>query len=224
MGTGRSGLGRGKGDSGTTYKELKSGADIKRALDPSEWEQQLDMLDRASIYNYSTEGKALSYDKTNTVLRDSKYAGLGRDELLTALKQDGVSSSIINQIKHLDSGLQNFEVKESFIGFRGAGYSLLTGEHGSISFEELKKYEGKIVHDRGNLSMSTRRGSEFTRPVFYEIEVPQGTNLGANIRNISAFKSEDEYLTQRGLLYEVRKVSKSGSGKPIVRLRIVGKK
>jgi hypothetical protein len=128
-------------------------------------------------------------------------------------------ASFAKWVKDMDKGLDSYENTVAFIGYRGAGYSLLGGRK---TYDELKAMVGSTVHDTGHMSVSTVEGREFSREVIYEVKVPTGKGIGAYVGQLSQHKSEAEFLFNRGTIFKIVKVRKRGQ-KPIVTLEVYGR-
>lgn len=217
MGTGRSGLPKGvRNTTNKLYRTWATQRDSERDLqiDIDRWNKAKSQASHDALHRYTGS----FYTTSNPILRDSQYSGLSRDEILNNIEQTQ-SRTFVEWVKNMDKGIDAYENTHAFIGYRGAGYSLLGGRK---SYEELKAMVGQVVHDTGHMSVSTVKGAEFTRPVLYEVRVPKGKGIGAYVAQLSQHRNEAEFLLNRGIIYKIVKVRRQGS-KPIVTLEVYGK-
>lgn len=230
MGNGRhSGLPKGVRSTGKAngYRIYKTIDDIDAAHGKvtERFERNVKGTDmQSSIYYYSGDG----YQYTNPVVRDKRYAEMTTEEMFRDLRarvdSGEVTEHIYEKAYNIHKGLSLGESAEAFVGYRGAGYSLI-GLTRNSSFSEVKALEGQLVRDTGNMSISMIKGREFrSKPVLYEVHVPAGKGIGANIMGISKYgKAEGEFLFNNGAVYRVKKVTKTRSGKPHIILEYEGR-
>lgn len=169
-----------------------------------------------------------SYRYLNSLSRDRRYANMTTDEMIRDLQNRAaageVSSYDVQRVVDIHKALEQGTVTEAFVGYRGAGYSLLFGNSRKRSFAELQKLVGTTVRDTGNMSVSMVKGTEFKRDVLYEVKVPSGKGIGANIMGISNLgTSETEFLFNNGAYYKIVGVTKMSNGKPKVTLEYIGR-
>jgi len=217
MGTGRSGIPKGiKNTTSQLYKNWQNRhtAEDDLRIDIAKWDKVKSQDSHDALQKYTGS----YYMTSNPILRDNAYAHLSAAEVLDRItKTEG--ASFVKWVKDMDKGLNSYENTVSFIGYRGAGYSLLGGRK---TYDELKAMVGRTVHDTGHMSISTVKGSEFSREVIYEVRVPTGKGIGAYIGKLSHHKSEAEFLFNRGTIFKIVKVRKQGQ-KPVVTLEVYGR-
>lgn len=217
MGTGRSGISKGiRNTTSKLYKTWQNRHDAEDELriDIDKWNKVKSQDSHDALYRYTGS----YYMTSNPILRAPEHTNLSQAEVLDRItKTEG--KSFAKWVKDMDKGLNSYENTVAFVGYRGAGYSLLGGVK---TYEQLQAMVGKTVHDPGHMSVSTVRGSEFDRAVMYEIKVPAGKGIGAYVGKLSQHKHEAEFLFNRGTIFKIVKVRKSGS-KPIVTLEVYGR-
>ena len=217
MGTGRSGLSKGiKNTTKQVYATWKTQHESEKDLqiDIDKWNKAKSQAAHDALYRYTGS----FYMTSNRVLRDSQIKGLSADEVMNHVKNRG-DTTFTDWLKNMDQGLDSYNNTKAFIGFRGAGYSLLGGKK---SFSELKSMVGKTVHDTGHMSISTVAGHEFDRDVLYEVKVPKGKGIGAYVGQLSQHRSEAEFLLNRGTVFKIVKVRRE-NGQPVVTLEVYGR-
>jgi predicted phage gp36 major capsid-like protein len=217
MGTGRSGLSKGiKNTTKQVYKTWSSqrGSEQDLQIDIDKWNKAKSKAAHDALYRYTGS----FYMTSNKVLRDSQNTGKSVDEVMKNVVSKG-DSSFVDWLKNMDKGLDAYNNTTAFIGYRGAGYSLLGGKK---SFDEIKAMVGKTVHDAGHMSISTVSGHEFDGSVLYEVKVPKGKGIGAYVGQLSQHRSEAEFLLNRGTVFKIVKVRQE-SGQPVVTLEVYGR-
>lgn len=217
MGTGRSGLSKGiKNTTNTVYTTWNSqhGSEKDLQIDIDKWNKAKSKAAHDALYKYTGS----FYTTSNKILRNSQNKGLSVDEVMRNAVNRG-DTSFVDWLKNMDAGLSSYNNNIAFIGYRGAGYSLLGG---SKTFDQLKAMVGKTVHDTGHMSISTVSGHEFDGSVLYEVRVPKGKGIGAYVGQLSQHKSEAEFLINRGTIFKIVKVRRE-NGQPVVTLDIYGK-
>ena len=218
MGNGRSsGLPRGlKDTTRKVYDSWQSQHSAEKTLnkDITVWSKSLSQASHDAIHKYTGS----FYTKSNPILRASDLKGMSVSEVLSNISKNE-HSSFVNWVKDMDKGLSSYVNNTAFIGYRGAGYSLLGG---AKSFDQLKAMVGTTVHDTGHMSVSVVKGHEFSGKVLYEVKVPAGKGVGAYVGKMSQHKSEAEFLFNRGTIFKIAKVRMQGS-KPVVTLEVYGR-
>jgi hypothetical protein len=217
MGTGRSGLPRGvKNTTNKLYTTWATQRDSERDLqiDIDKWNKAKSQASHDALYKYTGS----FYTTSNPILRDDRYRNMSQDEVLKDIERTQ-NRTFVEWVKNMDKGINEYDNTHEFIGYRGAGYSLLGGRK---SYDEIKAMVGQTVHDTGHMSISTVRGAEFDRPVLYEVQVPKGKGIGAYVGQLSQHRNEAEFLLNRGIIYKIVKVRRQGT-KPVVTLKVYGK-
>lgn len=218
MGNGRSsGLSRGvRNTTNKTYTTWQSQHESEKSMsfDIDKWNAVKSQSQHEALKKYTGS----FYTTSNPILRASDHKGMSAAEVMANITKNE-SSSFVNWVKNMDKGLSSYENSTPFIGYRGAGYSLLGGVK---SFDQLKAMVGKTVHDTGHMSISTVSGHEFSGKVLYEVKVPAGKGIGAYVGKLSQHKSEAEFLFNRGTIFKITNVRKQGS-KPVVTLEVYGR-
>ena len=188
------------------------------------WVSELKPDELSAFKAYTSESSSRSYKTQNRPLRDEMFAGMTRDEVITNIEKATSNTYIKADTLAMDKAIENYTIPKAFVGYRGAGYSLL-GLGRNASYEDLKGMVGEMVHDRGFMSVSSVRGAEFSRQILYRIVVPKGKGIGADISSVSVMgHGEQETLLARGTVYKVMSVKRGPKGKPIVTLKVVGRK
>ena len=125
-------------------------------------------------------------------------------------------------MKHLDSALDKYTVDKNTVLYRGGDASLLGGYS---TLEDVQKLIGKTVQDNGFMSTSTVDGKFTHYPIYYKIQVPSGSHIGAPVANISKHPDEHEFLLSRRPQFKVKIVvkSKESNGKLVVTIQYIGK-
>ena len=212
----------------TSYKNLH---EVRNAHGQatSAWETHLTQAERDGLYQYTTESRSRSYRVTNPPMRREEYADMTTNDIIKDVERNNyVDSSNIKDIKAQHSALSKGVVNEAFIGYRGAGFSLLDAHlNGKRDYASMKALEGETVRDTGAMSISMVKGRQFYGKVLYEVEVPKGKGIGANIMGVGRYgTAEAEFLVNYGTYYHINKVTKYNGSEYdyIVRLTIVGRK
>lgn len=215
MGNGRS-SGLPRGVKNTTYKVWGTQRESERDLqvDIDKWNNRKSQAEHDALNKYTGS----FYQTSNPILRASENKGKSVSEVFDEVSKNN-SSSFVKWVKDMDKGLSSYENTKAFIGYRGAGYSLLGGVK---TYTELKAMVGKTVHDTGHMSISTVSGHEFDGKVLYEVKVPKGKGIGAYVGQLSKHKSEAEFLLNRGTIFKITRVRKK-EGRPVVTLEVYGR-
>lgn len=218
MGNGRhSGLSRGvKNITNKVYTAWQTQEEVENSLsiDIDKWNATKSQAQHNALNKYTGS----FYETSNPILRASDNKGKSVSEIMDNIVKNE-SSSFVQWVKDMDKGLSSYVNSVPFIGYRGAGYSLLGGVK---SYDQIKAMIGKTVHDTGHMSISTVKGHEFDKEVLYEVKVPAGKGIGAYIGKLSNFKSEAEFLFNRGTIFKITNVRKENS-KPVITLEVYGR-
>lgn len=148
---------------------------------------------------------AADYDTVNSFLRKNN----GFEYIDKDFAEDMISN--------LDSAIEKFELRESVKTYRGANLdSILKLYPDAEKFSDLI---GNIYHDKGYMSSSplksvaekfaTENGQD---GVLFEIDVPNGSGLGAYVNQLAGQFQDDEYefLIRRNTSLEIYDVDESG--------------
>lgn len=217
MGTGRSGLSKGiKNTTKNVYTtwNTQHASEKDLQIDIDKWNKTKSKAAHDALYKYTGS----FYMTSNKILRDSQNTGQSIDVVMRNAENRG-DTKFVDWLKGMDAGLDSYKNNIAFMGYRGAGYSLLGGKK---SFDELKAMVGKTVHDAGHMSISTVSGHEFDGAVLYEVKVPKGKGIGAYVGQLSQHRSEAEFLLNRGTVFKIVKVRQE-SGQPVVTLEVYGR-
>lgn len=98
---------------------------------------------------------------------------------------------------------------------------LVHREVGRNMLDLYKNAPNRIFHDEGFTSTSPVKGTHFGS-VDVEIVVPAGKGAGMWIAPISRYKSENEFLLNRGTKFKVLSIDESSS-RPLVKLEVIGR-
>jgi len=205
------------------YKTAKEAHAMLRS-ETKRWVSNLQPGQLDAFKAYTSESSSRSYKTQNKPLRDKLFAGMTRDEVINNIEKATSNQYIKVDTLAMDKAIENYTIPKAFVGYRGAGYSLL-GLSKNASFEDLKSMVGETVHDRGFMSVSSVRGAEFSKQILYRVIIPSGKGIGADISSVSVMgHGEQETLLARGTVYRVMSVKRGPHGKPIVTLKVVGRK
>lgn len=148
-------------------------------------------------------------DALNKLSRDEydaihKYSQSYYDPINTAMWHDTQETSGYGElIKHLDKGLDNFEVKEDVICFRGAtSYEKFArqfglSEHDMADPAKLDGLIGQTYREKGFTSLAGSRDKAWEKQVKTEVCVPKGTKglyISAKNHAISYYGEDEREL------------------------------
>lgn len=161
---------------------------------------------QSAIYSYSSSG----YVDINGVLRGTFSTYNSASNLNSYAKQAVALQSAMRPIP------------QSIVVYRGTYSNQFPGLKEYDGYDEVKKFEGTVIRDRGFLSTSVQESTAFGgKTVKLIIEVPEGTPA-MYIKQWSSHQNENEMLLAAGLKYHVVSVTKDGTtNRSIVRLRVV---
>lgn len=181
-------------------------------------------VDNLTDRYHSTEELSTFYNKAHERLSPSErqsmtlYSGEAYKIINTSLREGNLSPEVQNIVTNLQSALNQMEVPQDMILYRGTGEGAF--KHmlqvdpisGDYNWEALK---GKVYSDKAFLSTSVEESvansyaesSTGRYNVLWEINVPKGTS-GGMLNNLSQYETEKELLldkNQKLLITEVNK-------------------
>lgn len=176
-----------------------------------------------AVQRYTT---SVGYQTTNAVLRNDQTR---LNMFSISQLQDGVKNAQALQSAMTPTIVSGIKV------FRGTGAQAFGSPGKDISFDDLKKFEGKTITDDGFVSTTIldekSTGFDYTKkPIRMEIEVPPGTPALYVSSATPGYSSENELILAAGTTLEIIEVRKatpaekaahSNSLKHIVRARVV---
>jgi hypothetical protein len=112
---------------------------------------------------------------------------------------DSLSDSNKKHLDGIDKAMAKMAADHDFMVYRGIGNDTKTGL-------PVEMKVGDVFKDKGYMSTSVVKGSEFGGSTKMEILVPKGTP-GMYARAVSKFKSEDEFLLGRGTTFIVHEIT-----------------
>lgn len=123
------------------------------------------------------------------------------------------SDDIKSKIDHISNAINNSDVEENIVLWRGASMSNFTQAEW-LKNTPLEKWAGIIIDDKAFSSTSVLQTGAFEdREVFMQILVPAGRK-GAYINPISEFENlEYEMLLQKGAEFQILQVQERGGKK-----------
>lgn len=176
-----------------------------------------------AVQRYTT---SVGYQTTNAVLRNDQTR---LNMFSISQLKDGVKNAQALQSAMTPTIVSGIKV------FRGTGAQAFGSPGKDISFDDLKKFEGKTITDDGFVSTTIldekSTGFDYTKnPIRMEIEVPPGTPALYVSSATPGYSSENELILAAGTTLEIIEVRKatpaekaahSNSLKHIVRARVV---
>jgi len=158
---------------------------------------------RSALIKYTGD----SYKEMNGVLRGLKTS------------ESSLNLSAARSAQHAQDAMR--PITRDIIVYRKTDASQFPGLTDAATFNDIKKFEGKVFQDKGFLSTSVEKGT-WSGNVEITIEVPEGTPAAyvGGYGNISKHKSEYEMLLAAGLRYRVLSVQPLYSSGAKVRLRV----
>lgn len=158
----------------------------------NDWRHKLSQIEYAAVRRYT----GADYQDINDVLRKSGLAHTSQD--------------LRDCINDITNALSTFQLKKSITVYRGAGSAIFGGQKTVDEINAMAK-AGARLKDLGFMSTSASSGAQFSGSYKFIITVPAGTGRGAYVAPLSHFKSENEFLIQRGTSFKITKAVKSGS-------------
>ena len=187
---------------------------FQKQFEYTQWKSQLEPLELDSIQEYSEE----VYEHTNAYLRTGKgYLDMMTDEL-----GDGgfYAEEVRLTTELIDSGISSYTTQENMKVYRSLQESTVPQEVKDLITNAQPG--DRIVPDKSfqSTAVSKKEAIEFGGNILYDIEIPKGLNVGAYIREYSAFSFEDEFLLRPNLEFEVLE-NNIENGK-VIKLRVLG--
>lgn len=155
------------------------------------WRDKLSRLEFAAVQRYTGD----DYRDINDALRIS---GLSR-----------ASPDIRQCVEDMTRALSNFNLKKSITVFRGAGGAIFGGNKTVEEINAMAK-AGVRLRDNGFMSTSASQGANFSGKYQFIITVPAGVGRGAYVAPLSHYRSENEFLLQRGTTFKITKAVQNG--------------
>ena len=150
--------------------------------------------------------KSLNPDERNAV---EAYSGSTYITLNDALRE-GTASSMSDYHKDIDKNLETalstFTLDKPTTFVRGSTADLLGG---ASTVAEINAMKGQIVIDKGYTSSSTVRA--FSSDIVYHINTPAGKGIGAYIKGLSHYTTENEFLFNKNSIFTVKQAYQKGS-------------
>lgn len=173
----------------------------------SDWLNSLNKQEKDAVYKYTTN----FFEDLNTAHRQGM-------DMVDSLYHETIRSNT----KALDSAIEKFVLDKAIQVIRGSSNDLIGGYTTAEEINENLK--GAIVRDKGYMSTSAVKGSEFDGKVRYEITVPKGKGYGAFIDPLSVYAGiEHEFLLKRNSHFKVLGASNE-NGQLTVKLKVVNYK
>ena len=145
------------------------------------------------------------YEEMNTWLR-----GLKADAAYVDVELDIIKQTVLA----CESALDKSVLAENILVHRQAGREML---------ELYKKAPNGIFHDEGFTSTTPVKNSFYdSGSIDIELLVPAGKGVGMWVAPISRYKSENEFLLNRGTKFKVSEIDESGT-RPLVKLEVLGR-
>ena len=154
------------------------------------WYKSMSSDEKTSMVNYTTEHEPGNYHEVNNSLRGSRQMDQGTQK----------------HIDNMEKSINKFNLEKDMTVFRGSSAQLIGGltEPADI----MKYLGGRSIRDKGFISTSTVKGSQFGGEILYKIRIPKGHGRGALISPLSKYQSEDEMLLQHGSSFTVVNATK----------------
>ena len=141
-----------------------------------------------------------------------RYTGEDYVDINDALRKFGLSraSSDIRQcIDDMTRALSTFNLKKSIVVFRGGNGAIFGGDKTVEQINAMAKAGVKLM-DKGFMSTSASQGANFAGKYQFIITVPAGVGRGAYVAPLSHYRSENEFLLQRGTTFKISKAVQKG--------------
>ena len=148
-----------------------------------------------------------SFSSINNPLRNLVYPHKSTFPEQSKQKQKQFIDHVEGITKVLDSSTYDFNCwVQRGVGQLNLGNKMLNY---SASQDELNNLVGTKFEDQGFLSCGSHKGGGFSsNSIIMNIYCPKGTKM-LYVKDISAYKSEDETIIQRGYTYKITKVEKA---------------
>lgn len=141
-----------------------------------------------------------------------RYTSNDYEDINDALRRTGLSNAptdIQKCVEHATRALANFNLKKSIVVFRGASGAIFGGNKTAAEINAMAKAGVKLM-DKGFMSTSASQGANFSGKYQFIITVPAGVGRGAYVAPLSHYKSENEFLIQRGSTFKITKAVEKG--------------
>lgn len=187
------------------YDGDERGAWLKQRSQYGQWKNGLAPDEREKILDYT----AGEYKNINNFLRQrGMWEGIEKEKVKDA-------------IKHLDSAISRYQLKDSITVQRGVMEDALDGLISQYGNNHLN-FIGQTFHDDGYVSTTALCGNPVAtrKPVLFEIDIPAGVGRGAYVNEFSEFTdAEYEFLLRRGADYTiVNVVLENDTGKIFIKM------
>lgn len=165
---------------------------------------------------------------------DKWLGGLSKEEADSVRKYTTSAGSKLNRsIRHdvpltksqqsIDDGLQSaiskYKLDKPTTFTRWGGPSLLGG---ADTVEAINSKIGQVVHDKSYTSASAT-SSSYSGKIAFHINTPAGKGIGAYVQPISAHKSENEFLFNRGSAFRIAGAYTGNGGQVHCNLEYIGR-
>lgn len=167
-----------------------------------EWKQQLTSDELTCVTDYTSD----SYAGINGLLRGFMTEKQVRNWDISA------QMPIEEEIKHVESALSKFELREDVTLYRTC----------EKDFFDALGSPGDLFKDEGFCSCSIFSTAVASGQVDVEIKVPKGVGRGAWVKSLSHKPEENEFLLQRGSIFEIESMRQKDNGRWEVKLRWIG--
>lgn len=141
-----------------------------------------------------------------------RYTGEDYMDINDALRSSGLSSAsadIQQCIADMTRALATFNLKKSITVYRGGNGAIFGGDKTVAEINAMAKAGARLV-DKGFMSTSASQGANFSGLYQFVITVPAGVGRGAYVAPLSHYRSENEFLLQRGTTFKISKAVKKG--------------
>ena len=151
------------------------------------------------------------------------YIGSSYTDINNYLRRGIETSSYYKDcIADMTRAISDFSLKKSIVVHRGAEAHIFGGFKTAAQINEMAK-KGARLTDKGFMSTSASSGSQFDGKYHFVITVPAGKGRGAYIAPFSRYRSENEFLLQKGSTFKITRAVDRG-GQIEVHLRLVTEK
>lgn len=175
-----------------------------------------------------SEFNGLPYDEREGIV---DYTGSYYRKMNDALRKGDTlmhGETIADKIDNCEKGLSHFSIAEDTRLYRGLGSNRSFARALGVSPEEALAMvrDGSVVGqrfvERGFCSTGVNSGAGWDKEVVLEIVAPKGTT-GMYVDPISRHRGEQEFLIQRGAIFEIYEASQEADrwGDVITKLKVV---
>lgn len=119
----------------------------------------------------------------------------------------------------LQSAISKYRLDKPTTFTRWGGPSLLGG---SSTVEAINSKIGQVVHDKSYTSASAT-GSSYSGKIAFHINTPSGKGIGAYVQPLSAHKSENEFLFNKGSAFKITGAYTGSNGQVHCNLEYIGR-